>query len=314
MNTKEIKMGNPAEVYGRTLVEIGKENKRIVALDADLSKSTMSCYFQDAYPNRYFQMGIAEADMASFAAGLSLTGKIPFINSFAVFAAGRDYDQIRQGICIPKLNVKIVGGSAGLSDFGDGSTHQGIEDIAIMRAIPNMTVLVPADAIETKKMVNAIIEYNGPVYLRINRGLLPDVTKENEKFNIGDSYLIRDGKDVVIYACGVMVSKAIEAAEKLEGEGISVKVVNVSTLKLVNEEQLRNFADGLKGVVTAEEHSLIGGLADCICYTLRNSGLPIETVGINDSFGQSANSYDELMEHYGLTAAHIAEAVKKVLR
>lgn len=314
MNTKEIKMGNPAEVYGRTLVELGKVNKRIVALDADLSKSTMSCYFQDAFPNRYFQMGIAEQDMASFAAGLSLTDKIPFINSFAVFAAGRDYDQIRQGICIPKLNVKIVGGSAGLSDFGDGSTHQGIEDIAIMRAIPNMTVLVPADAIETKKMVKAIVEYNGPVYLRINRGLLPDISAENTEYKIGDSYLIRNGKDAVVFACGIMVSKALEAAETLESEGISVKVVNVSTLKPVSEEQLRKFAEGTKGVVTAEEHTLIGGLADCICYTLRGSGIPIETIGINDSFGQSANSYDELLAHYGLTAAHIADAVRKVLR
>lgn len=314
MNTKEIKTQNPAEVYGRTLVELGKENKRIVALDADLSKSTMSCYFQDAFPNRYFQMGIAEQDMASFAAGLSLTGKIPFINSFAVFAAGRDYDQIRQGICIPKLNVKIVGGSAGLSDFGDGSTHQGIEDIAIMRAIPNMTVLVPADAIETKKMVKVIVEYNGPVYLRINRGLLPDISAENTEYKIGDSYLIRNGKDAVVFACGIMVSKALESAETLESEGISVKVVNVSTLKPVREEQLRKFAEGMKGVVTAEEHTLIGGLADCICYTLRGRGIPIEAVGINDSFGQSANSYDELLAHYGLTAAHIADAVRKVLR
>ena len=180
-----MKMQNPREVYGRTLVELGRENPDIVVLEADLGKSTMSCYFEEAFPSRYFEMGIAEANMTSFAAGLSLTGKIPFTNSFAVFAAGRAYDQIRQSVCLPRLNVKIVGSSAGLSDYGDGSTHQSVEDLAIMCAIPNMTVLAPADAVEAGKMTRAMAANRGPVYMRLTRADLPDVFPEDEEFVIG---------------------------------------------------------------------------------------------------------------------------------
>jgi len=307
-----MNMQNPREVYGKTLVELGKENKNIVVCEADLSKSTMSCYFQDTFPERYFEMGIAEQDMTSFAAGLSLTGKIPFVNSFAVFASGRNYDQIRQGICIAKLNVKIIGSSSGLSDFGDGSTHQSVEDMAIMRAIPNMTVLEPADGIETRKMIRAIAEYNGPVYVRINRDDMPDLFPEGKKFEIGRPYVIHDGKDVVIYAAGIMVSKALKASEILNKEGISVRIVNVSSLKPVKEDELKKQAQGMKGIITAEEHTLIGGLASVITYALRGTGVPIETIGINDSFGQSANSYDELLEYYGLTEDNIVNAVRKM--
>jgi transketolase len=180
-----VNLQNPREVYGRTLVELGRENPDIVVLEADLGKSTMTCYFEEAFPDRFFEMGIAEANMTSFAAGLSLTGKIPFTNSFAVFGAGRSYDQIRQGICIPRLNVKIVGSSAGLSDFGDGSSHQTVEDVAIMRAIPNLAVLVPADGNETRAMTRAIAAYNGPVYMRITRNDLPDVTADDAPFEMG---------------------------------------------------------------------------------------------------------------------------------
>ncbi len=307
-----MNMQNPREVYGKTLVEMGRENRNIVVCEADLSKSTMSCYFQDTFPERYFEMGIAEQDMTSFAAGLSLTGKIPFVNSFAVFASGRNYDQIRQGICIAKLNVKIIGSSSGLSDFGDGSTHQSVEDMAIMRAIPNMTVLESADGIETRKMIRAIAEYNGPVYVRINRDDMPDLFPEGKKFEIGRPYVIQDGKDVVIYAAGIMVSKALKASEILNKEGISVRIVNVSSLKPVKEDELKKQAQGMKGIITAEEHTLIGGLASVITYTLRGTGVPIETIGINDSFGQSANSYDELLEYYGLTEDNIVNAVRKM--
>lgn len=308
-----MNMQNPRQVYGETLLELGRKNKNIVVLEADLSKSTMTCLFEKEFPERFFEMGIGEANMTSFAGGLSLTGKIAFTNSFAVFAAGRAYDQIRQGISIPKLNVKIVGSSAGLSDFGDGATHQSVEDVAIMRAIPNMTVLVPVDGIETRKMTRKIAEYKGPVYMRINRHDLPDLFPEDQEFEIGKSYLIREGKDVVIFANGIMVSKAVQAAEKLKDDGIFIRVVNVSSLKPTNENDIEKYASGVKGIVTAEEHSLIGGLASVITYILRGSGLPLITIGIEDDFGQSAHDYNELLEEYKLTEKNIIDSVKKLV-
>jgi len=308
-----MKLQNQRQVYGETLLELGKENKNIVVLEADLGKSTMTCLFEQEFPDRFFEMGIGEANMTSFAAGLSLTGKIAFTNSFAVFAAGRAFDQIRQAICIPKLNVKIVGSSAGLSDFGDGATHQSVEDIAIMRAIPNMTVLAPADGTETRKMVRKIVGYNGPVYLRINRHDLPDLFPEDQEFVIGKPYLIREGNDIVVFANGIMVSRAVQAAEELEKEGISVRVVNVSSLKPVDENEIKEYASNVKGIVTAEEHSLVGGLASVITYILRGNGLPLIPVGIEDRFGQSAHSYDELLAEYGLTSEYIINSVKKLL-
>ncbi|MEJ2111417.1 MAG: transketolase C-terminal domain-containing protein [Acidobacteriota bacterium] len=304
---------NPREVYGRTLVEIGGSHPNIVVLEADLGKSTMSCYFEEAYPDRFFEMGIAEANMTSFAAGLSLTGKVAFTNSFAVFAAGRAFDQIRQGICIPALNVRIVGSSCGLSDFGDGSTHQSIEDISIMRSLPNMTVLAPADGNETRTMTRALAVYEGPVYMRITRNDLPDVMPENEPFVAGKPHLVRQGNDVAVFATGQMVSMAFEAADILAPEGISVRLVNVSSLKPVDADAIRKLAGGVKGIVTAEEHSLIGGLAALICETLKGSPLPIRSIGIRDRFGQSAHCYDDLLRTYGLTPGHIAAAVRSVL-
>lgn len=300
--------------YGETLVELGKENKNIVVLEADLGKSTMSCLFQNEFPKRYFEMGIAEQNMASTAAGLALAGKVPFINSFAVFTSGRAYDQIRQTISIAKLNVKICGSSSGLSDFGDGSTHQAVEDAAIMRAIPNMTLLVPVDAVETAKMVRAAVQHEGPVYFRINRNDLPILTDEDSKFEIGKIYSIREGKDVVIFANGVMVSKALEAAEQLEDKGISAKVINVPTLKPLDESAIKEAVKGYKAVVTAEEHSVIGGLGSAIAEALRGeTNLPIEFIGIKDSFGTSAHNYDELLEYYGLTSKAIVEATLKLV-
>jgi transketolase len=307
-------MQNCRKVYGETLVELGRENERIVALDADLSKSTMTLLFQQEFPHRFFEMGIGEQNMISTAAGLALSGKIAFVNSFAVFAAGRPYDQIRVSVCIGKVNVKIIGSSCGISDFGDGATHQGIEDIAIMRAIPNMTVLSPVDGIETKKMVKAAVEYDGPVYIRINRNEMPDVFPENKEFKIGKPYLMREGKDVTVFATGYMVFKALKAAEALEKEGISLRVVNVSTLKPIDEEAVKELAGGVKGIVTAEEHSIIGGLASAITFILRGQAVPIEAVAIKDCFGQSALNYEQLLEHYGLTDTAIIEAVKKVFK
>ncbi|MBN2318455.1 MAG: transketolase family protein [Acidobacteria bacterium] len=305
---------NPREVYGRTLVEIGRENPNVVVLEADLGKSTMSCYFEETFPDRFFEMGIAEANMTSFAAGLSLTGKIPFTNSFAVFAAGRAFDQIRQGICIPGLNVRIVGSSCGLSDFGDGSTHQSIEDVSIMRALPNMTVLVPADGNETRTMTRALVNYRGPVYMRITRNDLPDVMPADEPFVAGKPHLVRKGNDVVVYANGQMVSLALQASEIVAGEGLSLRVVNVSSMKPVDAAALRELAGGMKGAVTAEEHSLIGGLSSLIHETLHGMSLSVRSVGIRDSFGQSAHSYEDLLEAYGLTPKHIADAVRQVMQ
>ena len=305
---------NPREVYGRTLVELGRENRDVVVLEADLGKSTMSCYFEQAFPERFFEMGIAEANMTSFAAGLSLTGKIPFTNSFAVFAAGRAFDQIRQGICIPGLNVRIVGSSCGLSDFGDGSTHQSVEDVAIMRAIPNMTVLVPADGNETRSMTRALVEYQGPAYMRITRNDVPDVMPVDEPFVAGTPYLIRQGSDAVVFANGQMVSLALEAAGILSDAGISTRVVNVSSMKPVDMAALAALADGMKGVVSAEEHSLIGGLASLIREALQGRAVPMRTIGIDDRFGQSAHRYEDLLQAYGLTPAHIAAAVRQAAK
>jgi transketolase len=304
---------NQRQVYGETLLELGRAYSNIVVLEADLGKSTMTCLFEQEFPDRFFEMGIGEANMTSFAAGLSLTGKIAFTNSFAVFAAGRSFDQVRQGISIPGLNVKIVGSSAGLSDFGDGATHQSVEDLAIMRAIPNMTVLAPCDGIETGKMVRKIAGHKGPVYLRLNRHDLPDLFPQDEEYVIGRSYLIKEGKDIVVFANGIMVSKSVQAAEILEKDGISVRVVNVSSLKPVNEDDIRNYASGVRGIVTAEEHSLIGGLASTITYILRGNGTPLTAVGIEDRFGQSAHSYEELLEEYGLTAEGVAGSVRRLL-
>jgi transketolase len=309
-----MRIQNPREVYGRMLVEIGRENPKIVVLEADLGKSTMSCYFEQAFPERFFEMGIAEANMTSFAAGLSLTDKIPFTNSFAVFAAGRAFDQIRQGVCIPGLNVRIVGSSCGLSDFGDGSTHQSVEDVAIMRAIPNMTVLVPADGNETQTMTRALVDLKGPAYMRISRNDLPDVMPVDEPFVVGKPHLIRQGSDVVAFANGQMVSMAVAAADALADEGISLRVVNVSSMKPADKLALAALADGVRGVVSLEEHSLIGGLADLMREVLQPRSLPMRSIGIDDRFGQSAHSYEDLLEGYGLSQKHIAAAVRQLAK
>jgi len=305
-------MHNQRQVYGQTLVQLGRENSRIVVLEADLGKSTMSSLFQEEFPDRYFEMGIAEANMVSFAAGLSLTDRIAFVNSFAVFASGRPYDQIRQGVCIGNLNVKIVGSSAGLSDFGDGATHQAIEDVALMRAIPNMTVVVPCDGIETAQAVRAITSLEGPVYLRISRNDIADILPEDAPFQLGVPRVLRQGHDVVVFAMGIMVGTALKAAETLAGEGIDVRVVNVSTIKPMNEEHIIRLTSDCRGVVVAEEHTVIGGLSSAILEALHNTCIPIETVAIHDRFGQSAESYQELLEEYHLTEKDIIEKVRRI--
>lgn len=301
--------------YGEALVELGSINRDIVVLEADLGKSTMSCLFQAKYPERYFEMSIAEQNMASTAAGLALAGKIPFINSFAVFSTGRCYDQLRQSVAIAGLNVKICGSSAGLSDYGDGSTHQSIEDVSLMRGIPGMKVFVPVDAVETAQMVKEMVETAGPAYIRINRNDLPHLTPAERPFEIGKIYTMREGTDAVVFANGVMVSKALQAAEQLAQEGVSLKVVNVPTVKPLDRAGIIACAQATKCVVTAEEHSVIGGLGSAVAEALRlENGVTLDFVGIEDVFGTSALNYDEIMAHYGLTANTIADRVMAMLK
>jgi len=308
-----IKKSSLREAYGKELVALGRKDERIVVLDADLRGSTMSCCFAKEFPERFFEMGIAEQNMISTAAGLSLVGKIPFVNTFSVFATGRPYDQIRQGVALPKLNVKIVGSSCGLSDYGDGATHQSVEDIAIMRSIPNMTVISPVDAVEMKKVVRAVVEYQGPVYIRINRNDLPILTNENEPFNIGKINKIADGKDITVFATGFMVYQALQARAILQDKGISVRVINVSTIKPIDIAKVKEYAKDVRGVITAEEHTVIGGLGGAICEVLSDELVKIKRVGIDDKFGQSASNYEELINYYGLTPQAIVEKAEELL-
>lgn len=302
------------KAYGEALVEEGRKNKNIVALEADLGKSTMSILFKEAFPDRYFEMGIAEQNMTSTAAGLALAGKVPFISTFAVFASGRAYDQIRCSIAIPRANVKICGSSCGLSDFGDGKTHQSIEDGNIIKAIPNMIVLNPVDAVETKQMVAALASYNGPAYIRINRNDLPVYTPKDQPFEIGKMHTIREGKDIVVFATGAMVWKSMEAAEKLAAEGVSVEVVNVSTLKPLRKEELLSHARGKKGIVTAEEATRIGGLGSAVAELLFGEMcVPFRQIAIDDVFGTSAYTYEELLREYNVNEGTIADAVRDIL-
>ena len=296
---------NQRTAYGEELVSLGKQNKNVVVLEADLGKSTMSNMFQDAFPERYFEMGIAEQNMLSTAAGLALSGKIVFANSFAVFISGRAYDQIRQTISIGKLNVKICGSSAGFSDFGDGSSHQAIEDLAVMNAIPNMTVFTPCDAEETRQIVRAAATINGPVYIRVGRNDVPDYIKPEDTFELGKMRVLKVGEDVVLFAHGTMVSAAMTAAAELENRNISTKVVNISTMKPFNYTGVIELTRNAKAVVTAEEHSYIGGLASAVCLALRKTKIPVDYVAVEDSFGQSAHRAAELMTHYGLTSENI---------
>ena len=308
---------NMRKAYGEALLELGRANEKVVALEADLGKSTMSNMFGGEFPERYFQMGIAEANMISAAAGLALTGHTAFASTFAVFASGRPYDQIRSSVAIPRLNVKICGSSAGLSDFGDGKTHQSVDDIAIMRVLPNMKVFSPADYYETKKIVKAMAEIDGPCYIRVNRNDVPVVTDPDEPFEFGKVKVMKDGADVVIFATGFMVYQSLEAAKLLEAEGISAKVVNIATIKPFDAEGVRAAAKGMKAAVTVEEASIIGGMGDAVCEALAegdaDSRVRTLRMGIMDCFGTSAQKYDELLVEYHLTPADIVATVKKAL-
>ena len=297
--------------YGEALVKLGKVNKDVVVLEADLSKSTMTAYFKKEFPERHINVGIAEADMIGTAAGIATTGKIPFASTFAHFAAGRAFDQVRNSVAYPHLNVKICPTHAGVSLGEDGGSHQSVEDVALMRAIPGMVVLSPADAVETEKMVFAVAEYEGPVYVRLGRLNIPVLFDENYKFEIGKATTLKEGNDVAILATGLMVSEALEAAKLLEEKGVKARVVNVSTIKPLDTETVLKAAKECKFIVTSEEHSVIGGLGSAVSEYLSEVH-PAKVVkhGIQDVFGQSADG-ETMLTNYGLRAKNIAEIVLK---
>lgn len=301
------------DAYGEALAELGAINENIVVLEADLSKSTKTSDFKKVYPERFFNMGIAEQNMLGTAAGFAAAGKIPFASTFAVFAAGRAYDQIRNSIAYPNLNVKIAATHAGLTVGEDGGSHQMLEDIALMRALPNMTVIVPADGVETKQVIKAVAEYEGPVYIRMGRPKVPVLFGDDYKFEIGKGVVLKDGADVTLIATGIMVSKAVEAAELLAAEGISAAVVNISTIKPLDAELIIAQAQKTGAVVTCEEHTICGGLGSAVAEVLvENCPVPMVRVGVADKFGESGLP-DELLEKYGLSAANIAAQAKAVI-
>ncbi|STO30682.1 1-deoxy-D-xylulose-5-phosphate synthase [Fusobacterium necrogenes] len=300
------------QAYGEALVELGQMNKDVVVLDADLTKSTKTNLFQEKFPERHFNVGIAEADLIGTAAGLATCGKIAFASTFAMFAAGRGFEQIRNTVAYPKLNVKIAPTHAGISVGEDGGSHQSVEDIALMRAIPGMVVLSPADAVETKKMVFAAAEYNGPVYIRMGRLDVETIFDEaTYDFQIGIANTVREGNDVTIAATGLMTAEALKAADILAQEGISVRVINVGTIKPLDGETILRAAKETKFIITAEEHSVIGGLGSAVSEFLSEVyPTKVKKLGIYDKFGQSGKA-NELLEKYELTAAKLVAMVKE---
>lgn len=302
------------DAYGKALAKIGAENKDIVVLDADLSKSTKTVNFAKEFPERFFNIGIAEQNLIGTAAGLAAAGKIPFASTFAVFATGRAFEQIRNTVCYPKLNVKIAASHAGLTVGEDGGSHQAIEDIAIMRSLPNMTVLVPADGIETEAVVKAAVDYKGPVYIRLGRPNVPVIMPENYEFQIGKAVRLREGKDITIIATGIMVSMALEAAEVLAGEGIDVRVVNMASIKPIDTEEVIKAAKETGAIVTAEEHNIIGGLGSAVAEVIvENHPVPMARMGVKDVFGESGTPND-LLEKYELTSKALVQEVKKLVQ
>ena len=298
------------EAYGKALVDLGNENDKVVVLDADLAGATMTKYFKAAHPDRFFDMGIAEADMVATSAGLSTMGLIPFCSTFAMFGAGRAYDQMRNSVAYPHFNVKLCCSHAGVSVGEDGGSHQCIEDLALMRAIPGMTVIVPADAKEARKAVFALAEYQGPSYLRLARLATP-VFEEDYPFEIGKANVLRQGTDVAIFACGLMVNESLEAAKLLEAEGIHAAVINVHTIKPIDAACVTEWAEKCGKVITVEEHSTIGGLGDAVADVLMGKvACKFHKIGVQDQFGQSGKAADVLRE-YGLTADQIAQEIKK---
>ena len=308
----EVKKIATRESYGNALIEIGKENPNLVVLDADLAAATKTGMFKKVFPERHIDCGIAESNMAGVAAGLSLTGKIPFMSSFAMFAAGRAFEQVRNSIGYPHLNVKIGATHAGITVGEDGATHQCNEDIALMRTIPGMVVMCPADDVEAKAAVRVAVEYDGPVYIRFGRAAVPVINDTPDyKFEIGKGTVVREGTDVTIVATGICVDSALGAAEKLAAEGISAEVINICTIKPLDEDIIIKSAKKTGKVVTAEEHSVIGGLGSAVCDALCKSyPTPVYKIGMQDCFGESGSAA-ALVQKYKLDAQGVYEQVKE---
>ena len=301
------------EAYGEILKELGEKHKNIVVLDADLSKSTKTAVFAKAFPERFFNVGIAEQNLMGIGAGLAAGGKIPFVSTFAMFAAGRAFEQIRNSICYPKLNVKIAATHAGLTVGEDGASHQSIEDISLMRSIPNMTVIVPADAEETRKAITFAANYDGPVYIRLGRMAVPDLVSADYQFEHGKAVQLADGKDVTLIATGIMVGSAKQAAEILKEAGISARVLNIHTIKPIDRDAIVKAAADTGAIVTCEEHSIIGGLGSAVAEVLvENCPVPMERVGVKDTFGESGTP-STLLVKYNLTAEDIVLAAKQAI-
>ena len=298
--------------YGEKLTQLGKINKDILVLDADLATATKTELFKKEFPNRFFDMGIAEQDMISTAAGMATCGKIPYASTFAMFAAGRAYDQIRNSVCYPNLNVKICATHAGVSVGEDGATHQMLEDIGMMRALPNMTVMSVSDDVETKWAVEEISKLNGPVYLRLCRLASPVIYEENQKFEIGKGIQIGEGTDATVIATGLMVSEAIKAKEELEQKGINIRVVDIHTIKPIDRELIVKCAKETKRIVTIEDHSIIGGLGTAVCEVLSEEyPCKVTRLGMQDTFGKSGKA-EKLLEYFGLDKNGIIKEIEKM--
>lgn len=298
------------EAYGKALAKLAEMNDKVVVLDADLSKSTKTADFKKVCPERFFNMGIAEQNLMGAAAGMALGGKIPFASTFAMFAAGRAFEIIRNSICYPKVNVKVCATHAGITVGEDGASHQSVEDVSLMRSIPNMTVIVPADGVETEKVIFEAAKYDGPMYVRLGRSAVPDIFPEDYKFEIGKGNILKEGKDVAIIACGVMVNEAMIAAEELKAAGIEAMVINMASIKPIDKELIVKAAKETGLIVTAEEHSIIGGLGSAVAEVVTEEcPVPVKRIGIMDTFGESGTP-SALMEKYGLTAKNIVSVVK----
>lgn len=302
------------EVYGEVLAELGNENRDIVVLDADLSGSTKSKIFGQAHPERFFNMGIAESDMVSTAAGLAAVGKIPFVNTFTVFLTTLGLIAARGQVCYGNLNVKFGGAYCGMSDALDGASHHALEDISAMRALPNMRVLVPSDAASTRALTKWAAANDGPVYLRLSRDVYPDLYAEGAKFEVGKGAIVRAGSDVTVIACGLMVHKALEAAEQLKARGVSVRVVDMYSIKPIDRELILKCAAETGAIVTAEEHNIYGGLGSAVSEVLAwaGAGVPTEFVGVRDTFTESGK-YTDLLREFGVDADGVADGIERVL-
>ncbi|WP_054693927.1 transketolase family protein [Syntrophomonas palmitatica] len=301
------------DAYGQALVELGRLHEDVVVLDADLSKSTKTADFARVFPERFINAGIAEQNMIGMAAGLATTGKIVFASSFAIFAAGRAFEQVRNSLAYAQLNVKVCATHAGITVGEDGGSHQSVEDIALMRSVPGMKVIVPSDGVITRKALEKLYDTPGPAYLRLGRSAVPVIYDENQEFEIGQGIKLRQGSDAAVIACGIMVAAAMEAARALEQEGINITVIDMPSIKPLDREMVLEAARDTGAIVTVEEHSIIGGLGSAVCELLSEVyPVKVKRMGIEDQFGQSGTP-DELLVHYGLTADKIMQNVKKII-